>query len=589
MIIDRFKGYTVDSLKRDESVLRGILEDAGAVFRGRACVCPLCDDVHASAGLYAPNGDGHRFKCHKCQFNGSVIDVIAKLDGIEVSEVFRRLKGDKARPVRSQKIYPTIEALSQAMSYPVEAIYHYTHPETRAIEMLTFRLKTPDSKTYRPAYPADGGGFHIGISSEIKPLYNRRRLKSAGTVIICEGEGKIHILHKYGFIGTTAPMGAGKAGYADWQPLAGKACILWPDFDEPGRKHMQDVAKILQELSPPCRISLIEPTTLDLQAKEDVVDFVQQLETIGTDKAGIAAAIRAALDGAVSQGGASGLSALLEDTISGKREAIGWPWSSVSNLTKALLPGTVTLIAGGVGGSKSFMLLQAGAYWHEHNIKVAIYELEESQSFHLSRSLAQLSGCSNLTDPDWIRDNAKQSRELFQKHEKFLDGFGSCIFASPNKQPTLPEVAVWIEARAKAGVRIVCIDPITATSHTSRQSWEEDGAFLSSVKRTADAYGCSILLITHPTKTMVLPDVNTLAGGSAYSRFSQTILWLESHNDKTHKVRTACGSTEITHNRSLHLLKVRNGKGQGVRLAFDFDTESLTLHEKGTIVREQNK
>ena len=79
--------------------------------------------------------------------------------------------------------------------------------------------------------------------------------------------------------------------------------------------------------------------------------------------------------------------------------------------------------------------------------------------------------------------------------------------------------------------------------------------------------------------------MNQLAGGAAYSRFSQTILWLESHNEKASRVKTTCGTTEMDHNRTLHILKARNGKGQGVKVACNFESESLTLSEQGIIVK----
>ena len=266
-----------------------------------------------------------------------------------------------------------------------------------------------------------------------------------------------------------------------------------------------------------------------------------------------------------------------------------WPWFSVSGLTKALLPGTVTIICGGLGASKSFMLLQAGAYWHWQSIKLALFELEESRSFHLSRCLAQLSKTSDMTDPDWIKEFPAQSRKLFAEHKAFLESFGACIYASPDTQPTLEQLAKWVSDRAKAGCRIICVDPVTAAAHRGRAVWEEDNAFLHDIKRSAVDYHCSVVLITHPIKAVSFPDMTQLAGGAAYSRFAQTILWLESHVEKTSKVKMDCGTIEVEHNRTLHLLKARNGKGQGVRLACSFKAESLTLREIGIIIRSKSK
>jgi hypothetical protein len=350
---------------------------------------------------------------------------------------------------------------------------------------------------------------------------------------------------------------------------------------------MKQVETILQSLEPAPRIALLEPADLDLAQKEDSSDFINQLETLRRDKSEISSAVLEALNKAKPRGIAAGVSELIEDTISGRREAIRWPWSCVGGLTKALLPGTVTIICGNVGASKSFMLLEAAAYWYEHEVKVAIYELEENRDFHLSRCLAQKSKTSSITDPDWVKDNPEQARAVFSENEVWLENFGTCIYASPDTQPTLEQLAEWMKARAKAGFRIIAIDPVTAAAHKSRSVWEEDNAFLHDVKRTAVDCRCSIILITHPIKAVSFPDVTQLAGGAAYSRFAQTILWLESHSDKTSKIKTACGTAEVEHNRTVHLLKARNGKGQGVKLVCNFDAESLTLREEGIIVKKE--
>ncbi|MHC4206331.1 MAG: hypothetical protein ACYSTT_16895, partial [Planctomycetota bacterium] len=118
---------------------------------------------------------------------------------------------------------------------------------------------------------------------------------------------------------------------------------------------MKQVETILQSLEPAPRIALLEPADLDLAQKEDSSDFINQLETLRRDKSEISSAVLEALNKAKPRGIAAGVSELIEDTISGRREAIRWPWSCVGGLTKALLPGTVTIICGNVGASKSFM------------------------------------------------------------------------------------------------------------------------------------------------------------------------------------------------------------------------------------------
>ncbi len=576
-----------DVIRRDRAALVREIEQAGAQFRGNACKCIFHEDRHPSGGVYCDEMGIWRFHCQaiSCGFSGDIFDVQAKLRNTTPAEILKASKPTAAKP---PKVYATLDELKAAMPGPVEAVYQYTDPQTGTVDMIVVRYTVGSDKHFRQARP-HAGGYIQQAPKKPWPLYNRGRVSKADTVVVVEGEGKVHALQGYGIVGTTSPCGALKGEHTDWTPLAGKNVVLWPDADEPGRKHMAQVEAILQSLEPSPRISLLEPADLDLHGKEDCVDYIKQLEVLHTDKAAIQSAIMEALGKARPRGVASGLNRLIEDTISGKRQAIQWPWSSIGGLTKALLQETVTVICGGVGASKSFMLLQSGAYWHRQGIKTAIYELEESRAFHLSRCLAQLSSCSDMTDPDFIRDNPEQARALFSEHEAFLDSFGACVYASPDTQPTLDQLAKWVQARAKAGCRIVAIDPVTAAAHTSRASWEEDGAFLHTIKRCAVEYGCSIVLVTHPVKAVSFADVTQLSGGAAYSRFAQTILWLESHDDKTSSVRTPCGTTDVEHNRTLHILKARNGKGQGAKLAYSFESESLTLKEIGIILRKQNK
>ena len=138
------------------------------------------------------------------------------------------------------------------------------------------------------------------------------------------------------------------------------------------------------------------------------------------------------------------------------------------------------------------------------------------------------------------------------------------------------------------GYRIICIDPVTAAAQTNKP-WITDNQFLQQIKRTATDHQCSVVLVTHPTKAVSLPDMASLAGGAAYSRFAQTILWLEAHDTKKAKIKTPCGTEQQEINRTLHILKARNGKGHGLKLAFDFDSQTLKLIECGLIIKKGKK
>jgi hypothetical protein len=81
--------------------------------------------------------------------------------------------------------------------------------------------------------------------------------------------------------------------------------------------------------------------------------------------------------------------------------------------------------------------------------------------------------------------------------------------------------------------------------------------------------------------------MNQLAGSAAYSRLAQTIIWLNSHEPKQSDIETGMGTLPDTHNRTLHILKSRNGKGQWKNIACNFDSQSLTLQELGIIIKKK--
>jgi hypothetical protein len=577
----------IEIRKRDKSALIAELTQAGAKFKGNTCTCPYHDDTHPSAGIFQTEVGDWFFKCQSCQAKGDVWDIIARNEGKDVSEVIKTARNEAGarfnKPVSEPKgrIYFTIEELKAACPGKVEMVNQYINPVTQKPDMIVIRCMTDTGKTFRQVKPSNGG-YEFGAPPKPWPLYNRIRVSQVDTVVVVEGEKCVHVLHDYNIVATTSPAGAGKAEYADWQPLAGKNVILWPDNDIVGHKHMQQVESILQKIEPAPRISIIEPSDLDLAEKEDCVDYIEQLKTIGVD---VQSELLRVIQAAKPKGVTAGLSERLEAIISGKFEVITLPWYNLSSLSNAIMPGTVTLLCGSPGASKSFMLLQALSYWIEKEIKACIYELEEDREFHLMRVLAQKSGISEMTNFEWVKNNPDIARRAQKENADFLETIGRCIWVCPDNQPTLDQLAQWSEKRAESGNRIICIDPVTAAAQTGKP-WIEDNAFLQRIKRAATGFGCSFVLITHPAKTMSLPDMNQLAGSAAYSRFAQSIFWLHSHEPKSSKVRLACGTTECEHDRTLYILKARNGRGHGFSLAYEFDKQNLTLKESGVIIKK---
>ena len=81
------------------------------VSKGSVCICPFHPDTHPSMKLYAEPGRG--FHCYSCSANGSVIDFVMKLFGLDFRGALVRLNNDfrlnlitneKPDPVALEKI-----------------------------------------------------------------------------------------------------------------------------------------------------------------------------------------------------------------------------------------------------------------------------------------------------------------------------------------------------------------------------------------------------------------------------------------------------------------------------------------------------
>jgi hypothetical protein len=147
------------------------------------------------------------------------------------------------------------------------------------------RCKHPDTgdKWTRPMH-WNGSAFVIGeppAPAQGKPLYWLPELLAADpadVVLIVEGEWCADHLHKLGLTVTTSGSGTSEKG-ADWTPLRGRSCLLWPDHDGPGSKYADEVAAILRALD--CTVEVIDVAPLGLPDKGDAVDWLA-IHTDGT-------------------------------------------------------------------------------------------------------------------------------------------------------------------------------------------------------------------------------------------------------------------------------------------------------------------
>jgi KaiC/GvpD/RAD55 family RecA-like ATPase len=283
---------------------------------------------------------------------------------------------------------------------------------------------------------------------------------------------------------------------------------------------------------------------------------------------------------------AGGLGDLLQETIDGKRRNIEWPFPELTDMARSLLPGTLTVLCGGAGSTKSMLVSQATLYWQEFGVPFAVFHLEEDREFHLNRALAQIESNSGLTLDDYIRDNPDVVLRAYDRDRELLDDLSNSMWDAPLSDLGTEDMIDWVAERAAEGRRIIIVDPITAAD-SGREPWAADRRFVLQTKRIMREHGASLIVVTHPRDGNVKGGGNHLdniAGGRAYNRFTQTVLILESL-DKVEQKTVARGFEwqSVSVNRTVTIRKARSGTGVGRSIGFFFDSETLLLTERGAI------
>lgn len=579
----------VETLRASRESLERELIEAGSRIKGNSCVCPFHEDRHPSASIYCGEDGAWRMKCHTptCGFCGDIFDVRGRVQGRPVEDLLREtsaLERDAEAPAKAPKrIFKTVDEIVQSVSRlgPIEAHYDYANPESGEVEIVQIRYRDEGKKSFLVHHRIPGG-FVLGAPPKPWPIYNRKRVIVSPVVVVVEGEKCVHALHSIGIIATTSLSGSGNADKADWKSLAGKIVYLWPDKDAAGLKYMQTVAKMLEQLDPKPTVYQFDLQNVELPDHGDAADLIER------DKPSSESIWHLLQDGSERIG--DDLAKRLDDIKSGRYRNLAWPWPRLTWAAKALFPGMVTVVCGEPSASKSFFTLQAFQWWHAHGTKVALFELEDDKQHQLHRLLAIMAGDWSLLDDEECRKNPRRVDECYEKHRAAIESFSPHLYAEPVGQMDYARLLKWVEEKAEAGCEIIGIDPITAV-YTGESRQIEDHRFIADVSQIMRDHRSRLILITHPraggSKPRGANCQDDLAGGRAFSRHTQTVLWLYRHEPaKNFSVRGELGVASIKCNRSLTVAKARNGPGGGQRIGFILNHE-VKFAEQGLVVKEE--
>jgi hypothetical protein len=294
---------------------------------------------------------------------------------------------------------------------------------------------------------------------------------------------------------------------------------------------------------------------------------------------------------AQSTGKVAAIRAEIAEEVAGRRYAVKWPGQRNLTITKALLPDSITVLVGSQGASKSLFLAEQFWRWHAQGVPVALLELERGANFHLRRAAAQMAGCSRLTDSDWTNEYPEEAAAAMDRvNDQLMELSEARVIQGVNARPDAETLLRWITLEAKAGKRVLGIDAVGLMEAKTDKRFNEEDAFVDRAGKLAERYGISLIWVHHPIKHWEEPDLGAVGGSAAYTKWTDTVVWLTSHDDETHpielpeKVAGMYPRESLVHNRTLWFLKTRLGAGAGLRIAYRFSHDTLCHEELGRIV-----
>lgn len=226
--------------------------------------CPFHDDKKTPNLHVYPDG---RYNCFACQENGGFIDFFQKITG--VSELPEALK------MMAEKYAPSLLSGSdknKSFSGEIIETYPYQDEEGKILsEVVRY-----EPKGFRQRCSDGQGGWKWNLTGVRRVLYRLPELlASHDEIYICEGEKDVDRLRKNGLTATTCPMGAGKWKEEYNEFFKDREVIMLPDNDEPGRDHMDNIAKTLFGIAKTIKVVALT----DLPEHGDIFDYLKVYST----------------------------------------------------------------------------------------------------------------------------------------------------------------------------------------------------------------------------------------------------------------------------------------------------------------------
>lgn len=245
------------SRKYFEARLKGQLRGSGPEIKLR---CPFHEDRTPSLSV---NLDKGTWKCFAGCGEGGLIDFEMKFSSCDRETAKNRIGEVIGEPV------------FRGTGEQPEATYQYRDAQG----VVVFEKLRYPGKRFLQRKLATKGGYEYKLGDVKKPLYRLPELLIANEIFVCEGEKDCdNVMRAFGekassqhLAATTNFDGAGK-WRNDYAPFfAGKKAVIFPDQDEIGRKHAEQVAASVH----PYAVGVKVVNLPGLADKGDVSDYLQ--------------------------------------------------------------------------------------------------------------------------------------------------------------------------------------------------------------------------------------------------------------------------------------------------------------------------
>jgi 5S rRNA maturation endonuclease (ribonuclease M5) len=202
--------------------------------------CPAHEDRVDSLSISESKSDGRvLLHCHA----GCTIESVLAAAGLEMRDLFPEV-GPAPRMV---------------------AEYNYLDERGE----LLFQAVRYEPKGFRQRRPDGNGGWNWNLNGTRHVLYSLPEVINAESVLVVEGEKDVEAARKLGLTATCNSGGAGKWRDEYSETLRGKRVAIIADADEPGRKHVQQVATSLHGKAATAKV-------LELPDAKDLSEWVER-------------------------------------------------------------------------------------------------------------------------------------------------------------------------------------------------------------------------------------------------------------------------------------------------------------------------